>query len=70
MILNLNNVNVGMRKAYYLFNKGYIAKGRGDDNTLVNSMKEGLILLKQYNLSPVNKVYPYQEIYQAYERQG
>ena len=66
----LSNVEIGLREAYYVFNKGYIAKSNGDDKTLIENMECGISYLDKYELNQEEKVYPYQEIFLAYERKG
>lgn len=68
-ILLLSHVDKGILLSQYLCNKGYIAKNLGDDKALVEWMERGLSWIEKHHLDNSCKVYPYQEIYQAYERQ-
>jgi AraC-like DNA-binding protein len=64
------NINKGLREEYYFFNKGFIEKNKGNDAEMVKNMNEAIKCIDKYSLNKKMKLYPYSEIYMAYERQG
>jgi len=70
IIKRFHHVDKKLREFYYYFNKGYIAKNRGNYNDLVLYMSKTLDCINKYHLNKNQKIYPYSEIFLAYEREG
>ena len=70
LIKRFHHVDKKLREFYYYFNKGYIAKNRGNYNDLVLYMSKTLDCINKYHLDKNQKIYPYSEIFLAYEREG
>jgi AraC-like DNA-binding protein len=70
IIKNFNHVDKKLREFYYYFNKGYIAKNKGNDKDLVLYMSKTLECIDKYHLDKEQKIYPYSETFLAYEREG
>jgi AraC-like DNA-binding protein len=70
IIKEFHHVDKKLREFYYFFNKGYIAKNRGNDKDLVLYMSKTLDIINKYHLDENKKIYPYSEIFLAYEREG
>lgn len=69
-IRHYKNINKGLREEYYFFNKGFIEKNRGRDDEMIRYMTEAIHCIDKYSLGEERKVYPYSEMYMAYERRG
>lgn len=66
----LKGMNGGMREAYYLFNKGYIARSRHKDELMLKYMMQGIDTLNKYKINGQGKAYAYENISKMYERKG
>ncbi|MGN0222214.1 MAG: helix-turn-helix domain-containing protein [Prevotella sp.] len=69
-IRTLKKMDSGQREAYYLFNKGYLAKYRNEDELLLKYMRQGIDTVEKYRLDGQGKAYAYRVISQMYERRG
>jgi AraC-like DNA-binding protein len=70
MLPHFSHINIGERLYWYFFNKGYIARCKGSDAKLVEYMNKVLSVIYKYHQPEDRKIYPYSEIFLAYERQG
>jgi AraC-like DNA-binding protein len=70
LIKRFHHVDKKLREFYYFFNKGYIAKNRGNYDDLVLYMSKTLECINKYHLDKNQKIYPYSDIFLAYEREG
>lgn len=66
-VKTLRGVNHGMTVFYYLFNNGFIAGCRGQQQEKAKWMTEAVSAVDQYRLPQKMKLYPYSELYKYYE---
>ncbi len=69
-VKDLQGVDRGMQLFYYYFNNGFIAGSRDRQDEKIQWMNKAIATANTHHLSNKQKVYPYSEIYQSYEKQG